>query len=131
LFWVLFGLFLLLIPGFVGFGKAVYMRSVGPLPQGEGWVKIPGYVNDDNAPGSVRMSKPEQLDVALYAAPVILAGLVLGFGRLTCAAAPRSSGSKGLFALSGLFTLVALAALTTAGASDKLLLKETWRYAAL
>jgi len=131
LFWVQFALLLLSIPGFVGFGKAVYARAVGPLPQGEGWVKIPGYVNDDNAPGAVRMNKPEQLDIAIYAGPVILAGLFLGFGRLTCGAVPRSTGSKGMFAFSGLFTLVALAALMTAGASDKLLLKETYRYAAL
>ena len=67
--WVLFGLFWLTIPGFVGFGKIVYAHGVGPLPQGEGWVSIPGYVNDDAAQNAIRMTKADQLDIALYAAP--------------------------------------------------------------
>ncbi len=130
LFWVLFGLLLLTIPGLVGFGKLVYARAVGELPRGEGWVSIPGYVNSDEA-GSVRMSKLEQLDVALYALPVILGVFFIGIGRLTCAAAPRNSGAKQLFLWSGLFTLVALVGLVLAGACNKLLFEETYGYAAL
>jgi hypothetical protein len=128
---VLFGLFWLTIPGFVGFGKMVYERSVDKLPQGDGWVSIPGYVNDPNTVGAVKMTKVDQLDVALYAIPVVLGGLCLGFGRLTAGAAPRSSGASGLFAFSGLFTLLALASLVTAAASDKLLFRETYLYTAL
>ena len=116
LFWVLFALFLFTIPGFVGFGKMVYTRSGQDLPKGDGWVSIPGYVNDDKAMGAVRMDKPDQLDVALYAVPVLLGGLCLGFGRMTSGAAPRSSGAGGLLACSGLFTLLALASLVTAAA---------------
>ena len=127
-----FALLLLSIPGFVGFGKLVYPRAMKgePLPQGEGWVSIPGYVND-NTPNAVHMSKTEQLDVVLYAVPVVLAGLFLGFGRLTCGAAPRSSGASSLFACSGLFTFLGLAGLVTAAACDKLLFKKEYEYAAL
>lgn len=129
--WVLFGLFWLTIPGFVGFGKLVYTRGVGPLPQGDGWVSIPGYVNDDAAQNAIRMTKADQLDVALYALPVILGGLCLTFGRLTAGAAPRISGSGGLFACSGLFTLLGLAALVGAAALDKLLFRAEFAYAAI
>lgn len=129
--WVLFGLFWLTIPGFVGFGKLIYTRGGNALPQGEGWVSIPGYVNDDNVANAIRMSKPEQLQVALYAVPVLLGGLCLTFGRLTAGAAPRSSGAGGLFACSGLFTLLGLAALVTAAACDKLLFKTEYEYAGL
>ena len=128
--WVLFGLFWLSIPGFVGFGKLMYSRQVGELPGGEGWVKIPGYVND-NAPNAIHMSKTEQLDVALYALPVVLGGLCLSFGRLTAGAAPRASGASGLFAGSGLFTLLGLASLVTAAACDKLLFKTEFGYTAV
>jgi hypothetical protein len=127
---VLFALCLLVIPGFVGFGKAVYTRSVGNLPKDDaGWVTIPGYVND--GPNSILKTKAEQLDVALYAIPVILGGLILTFGRLTAGAAPRSSGAGGLFACSGLFTLLGLGCLVTAAACDRLLFNETYRYTAL
>lgn len=129
--WVLFGLFWLSIPGFVGFGKIVYTRATGEdLPEGQGWVEIPGYVNSD-ASGSIRMTKLEQLDVALYAFPVILAGLCLILGRLIAGAAPRSSGASGLFAWSGILTLLALAGLITAAVADRLLFKETYYYAGL
>jgi hypothetical protein len=134
LFWVLFGLFWLTIPGFVGFGKIVYTRIPqfgGEMPSGEGWVEIPGYVNDPNATGSIRMTKMDQLDLALYAGPVVLAGLCLIIGRLTCGAAPRNSGAKGLFAWSGLFTLAALVGLVIAGASQKLLFSDWYHYAGL
>jgi hypothetical protein len=128
--WVLFGLFWLSIPGFVGFGKLVYARTGNELPKGDGWVSIPGYVND-NAPNAVKMNKLEQLDVGLYAIPVVLGGLCLGFGRLTAGAAPRSSGAGGLFACSGLFTLLGLAALIAAAGCDKLLFKTEYVYAGL
>jgi hypothetical protein len=127
--WVLFGLFWLSIPGFIGFGKLVYTRAGNALPQGDGWVRIPGYVND--GPNSILKTKPEQLDTALYALPVILGGLCLSFGRLTAGAAPRSSGASGLFACSGLFTLLGLAALVTAAGCDKLLFKTEYVYSAL
>jgi len=127
--WVLFGLFWLSIPGFVGFGKLVYTRGGNNLPEGDGWVRIPGYVND--GPNSILKTKPEQLDAALYALPVILGGLCLSFGRLTAGAAPRSSGASGLFACSGLFTLLGLAALVTAAGCDRLLFKTEYTYAAL
>jgi hypothetical protein len=127
LFWVQFALLWLAIPGCVGFGKLMYTRSAGDLPKGDGWVSIPGYVND-NGPNSVRMTKTDQLDVVLYAAPVLLGGLCLTFGRLTCGAAPRSSGASGLFACSGLFTLLGLASLVTAAACDKLLFHDVYAY---
>jgi hypothetical protein len=129
--WVLFGLFWLTIPGFVGLGKFLYTRGGNSLPEGQGWVSIPGYVNDDNAANAISMTKQEQLDVALYAVPVLLGGLCLTFGRLTAGAAPRSSGSGGLFACSGLFTLLGLAALVTAAACDKLLFHTEYIYAGL
>jgi hypothetical protein len=130
LFWVLFGLLWLTIPGFIGFGKMIYTQRVGDLPQGQGWVSIPGYVNDNTA-NAVHMTKVDQLDVAFYAVPVLLGGLCLTFGRLTCGAAPRSSGASGLFACSGLFTLLALASLITAACCDKLLFREIFGYTSL
>lgn len=131
--WVLFGLFFLALPGFVGFGKLVYVRATGnELPKGEGWVSIPGVVNSEEA-GAVRMSKMEQLDFAAYAIPVVLGGLFVSVGRLTCGAAPRSSGAKGLFVFSGLFSLVALAALVTTAATGErfLLMQDIYKYASI
>ncbi len=125
LFWVLFGLFFLSLPGFIGFAKMVLPRAGIEIPKGEGWT-IPGYVNSPE-PGTVRMKKEEQIDALAYAAPVILAGLAISFGRLTCAAAPRSSGAKGMFAISGLFTFLALVGLVTAGICLKLLFDDTKR----
>jgi hypothetical protein len=127
LFWVLFALFFLALPGFVGFAKTVMSRSGIELPNGEGW-SIPGYINSPE-PGTVRMKKEEQINVLIYSIPVILAGLSLSFGRLTCGAAPRSSGAKGMFALSGLFTFLALVALVASGLCLKLLFDETKRQA--
>jgi hypothetical protein len=133
LWWVLLGLFFLSIPGFVGFGKLVYSRAGNEIPQGDGkeWVSIPGYVNDNAVPNSVKLTKPELIDVGLYAIPVVLGGLCLAFGRLTAGAAPRASGARGLFACSGLFTLLGLAALITAAACDRLLFKTEYVYAGL
>ncbi len=129
MFWVLFALFFLTIPGFVGFAKAVLPRAGIEIPKGEGWV-IPGYVNT-NDEGAVHMKKEEQIDVLVYAVPVIIAGLVLSFGRLTCGAVPRSCGAKGMFAFSGLFTFMAWVGLVTAGVCKLLLFDETYRHAGI
>jgi len=131
--WVLFGLFWLSIPGFVGFGKLVYARGGNVLPEGDGagWVRISGYVNDADVANSVKLNKTELLDVAFYAVPILLGGLCLTFGRLTAGAAPRSSGASGLFACSGLFTLLALASLLTAAACDRLFFQNEFVYAGL
>src|ERR1700722_2212074 len=79
LFWVLFGLFFLSLPGFIGFAKQVLPRAGIDLPKGDGWT-IPGYVNSAE-PGTVRMKKEEQIDALAYATPLILAGLAISFGR--------------------------------------------------
>ena len=71
------------------------------------------------------MTKMEQIDVLAYAAPIIVAGLALSFGRLTCGAAPRNSGARGMFACSGMFTFLAWAGLVTAGICKLLLFEET------
>src|SRR5579872_174602 len=113
LFWVLFALFFFALPGFVGFAKVVLPRAGIELPTGEGW-SVPGYINSEGR-GTVTMKKEFQIDVLAYGTPLLLGGLALSFGRLTCAAAPRSSGAKGMFALSGLFTFLGLVALVTAG----------------
>src|SRR5262245_1798800 len=127
LWWVLFALFFLALPGFVGFGKAVYTRAVRHLAQGEGWTKIDGYVNTDG-PNAVRTTKMDEIHIAVYGIPGLLAGLALVFGRTTAGAAPRASGARGLFAMSGLFTLFALAGLITYLVCDKLLFKDEARY---
>jgi uncharacterized integral membrane protein len=121
LFWVLLALFFLAIPGFIGFAKVVLPRAGIELPKGAGW-SIEGYINSEEGKGGIRMKKEDQIDILLYATPIIVAGLALSFGRLTCGAAPRSSGAKGMFAFSGLFTFLALAALVTAGVCSKKLL---------
>jgi hypothetical protein len=121
LFWVLFGLLLLVIPGTVNFAKLMCVKNGVALPSGPGgdWVKIPGYVNTSEA-GSVPLSKEELVDLAAYGLPLVLGGLLLSFGRLTCGAAPWESGAKGMFALSGLFTLVAVAGLLAVLVTEKL-----------
>ena len=122
--WVLLGLFFLVIPGvvglpgYVGFGKIVYTRATQQeLPTGKGWIEIPGYVNTDDAP--IQMTKIEQLDVALFGFPILLAGLCLTIGRLKCRAAPRNSGARGMFFCSGVFTMLALVALVMAAICDR------------
>jgi hypothetical protein len=130
LLWVLFALFFLTLPGFIGFGKVIAPRAGLDLPKDEpGWV-IPGYVNTEDR-GAVRMKKGEQLDALLYGVPVLLGGLCLSLGRLTCGAAPRNSGAKAIFALSGVLTFIALVGLVTAAACDKLLFKETYHQSAI
>jgi len=130
LFWVLCGLLVLTLPGFVGFAKAVCVRAGIDLPQGpgDGWLSISGYINSPD-PNSVRMSKEEIFDLLVYGGPMVLGGVLLAFGRITCGAVPRSSGGKGMFALSGLFTLIAVASLIAAIGCDKLLFKEEYQYA--
>ena len=112
LFWVLMGLFFLALPGFVPFGKQIYERSAGELPTDKdpGMVKIEGYVNTDDK-DSVKINKAEELKYLAYGAPLLLAGFCLTLGRLTAGAAPRESGAKGLYAFSGMFTLIAVTGL--------------------
>jgi hypothetical protein len=110
--WVLFGLFFIALPAFAEFGKEVYVRSAqGTLPSGPGddWIKIDGYINSGGK--SVTLDKQELLNVACYGVPLLFGGLFLFLGRLRAGAAPRSSGAKGLFCFSGLFTLVAVTGL--------------------
>lgn len=112
--WVLIGLFFLALPGFVPFGKQVYARSVGELPTDKdaGMVVIEGYING-NDKDAVKVSKLEELNALAYGLPVLLGGFALTIGRLTAGAAPRDSGAKGLYAFSGMLTLLALVGLVT------------------
>lgn len=125
---VLVGLCWLTIPGLVELGKLAYVRVGNTLPEGTGWISIPGYINDTE-PGAIEMSKTKQLDILLYGLPVLLGSLCLGFGRLTCGAVPGELGARGMFALSGLFTLLSGAALLTAGGAYVLLLEQEARLA--
>jgi len=119
----LLGLFWLTIPGLVELGKMVYVRSGNSLPEGTGWISIPGYINDA-VPGSIEMDKKKQLNILLYGVPVLLGSLFLGFGRMTCGAVPSEVGVRGAFALSGLFALLGGAALLTAGGAYVLYLEQ-------
>jgi len=107
LFWVQFGLFWMLLIGFVGLGKTIYSRTQGPLPKGDGtdWVSIEGFINAPG-PNSIPVKKEQMIDLAAYGAPVILASLLIVIGRLVASGGPRMSGSRGLFALSSLFGLL-------------------------
>jgi len=111
---VLLGLFWLSLLGFIPIGKALYERTVGPLPAGESaeWFKIEGVLN---TPGenAIQLDKSEVIHLGAYGIPLLIGGLAIVFGRVTAGAAPRSSGAKGLFAFSGLITLVALAGYLT------------------
>ena len=122
--WVLAGLFFLTLPGFVAFGKLAYVRGVEPLPSGEGWVSIPGYVNSPE-PGAIKLSKLEELNILAYGGPILLGGLLCVIGRVTCGAVPTWSGAKGLFLASGFFTLVVLAAAGTVSIGGAMGFKET------
>jgi hypothetical protein len=125
---VLFALFWIALIGAVPFGKLVYDRGVGPLPTGEGWVKIDGYVNSDSR-DSITITKSEELDLLLYGVPVLLGGLALVFGRLTCGAAPRNSGAKGLFVLSGMFSMIGLVGILSLPVFDRMGYAEVSGYA--
>ena len=124
------GLFFLALPGFVEFGKLVYERSAGDLPKGQGWLKIDGYVNSQEF-DSVKTTKAEEINTIAYGVPLVLGGLMLAFGRLTAGAAPRASGAKGLFAFSGLFTLLGLASLVTFVVCVKLKFEQVAGYTLL
>lgn len=125
LFWVLLALLFFSVAGFVGFAKAVCVRAGVALPKGPGgdWVSIPGYVNTPE-PNSFPVSKEDMVDALAYGVPVLLGGLMLAFGRLTCGAAPRSSGAKGMFALSGIFTFLAVVAIVVTEGAERLLFRE-------
>lgn len=114
LFWVLFAFIWFALIAIVPAGKIVYERFVGALPKGEGadWVKIDGTLNTPG-PDAIQLSKEDLTDLLAYGLPVLIGGLALSLGRVTAGAAPRNSGAKGLFAFSGLITLVALAGLVT------------------
>lgn len=129
LFWVQFGLFFLALIGFVGFGKMVAARTGNDLPTGEGWAQIEGYVNDAKAANAIKLTKTDELNLAMYGGPVLLGGVLIVFGRLIASGAPRSSGACGMFALSGLFLLIGLVGLILSFYFDRLLLKEEQRYA--
>lgn len=112
LFWVQFALLFVALIGCVGFGKIMYTRFVGPLPKGDGaeWVTIEGFINS-RGENSIPVSKEEMINLAAYGVPFILASILLVFGRLIASGGPRMSGSRGLFGLSSLFTLLAFVAL--------------------
>ena len=129
LFWVLFGLFFLALPGFVEFGKLVYERSVGELPSGEGWVKIDGAVN--SGVNTIILTKRQEIDVAAYGAPMLLGALCLTLGRLAAGAAPKASGAKGMFAFSGVLTLLGFASVAVATVTRQVEMFEVARYTAL
>jgi hypothetical protein len=114
LWWVLFGLVWLALPGFIPFGLAMYERAVESLPDGNGWVQIEGYVNDPGTPGALKLTKRQEILLLAYGVPFLLGGAAITLGRMTCAAVPRSSGAKGMFALSGLLSMVVVAGLVTA-----------------
>jgi len=107
---VLLGLFWFSLLGFIPLGKFLYERTVGPMPAGASadWFAIDGVLNTpgDNA---VQLTKSEVIELLAYGVPVLLGGLALTFGRVMAGAAPKNSGARGLFAFSGLVTLVALA----------------------
>jgi hypothetical protein len=115
---VLFGLFLLMLPGFAVVAKVVCARNGVELPHGKGFITIPSVINDE---GTFEMTAEAQVDALAYGGPILLGGLMLTLGRLTCGAAPRISGAKGMFALSGLFTFVALIGLGIAAVCLKVL----------
>lgn len=128
LFRVQFGLFLLALMAFVGFGKMVAARTGNELPTGPGWIKIDGYINDPAAVNSVPLTKTEELNLAFYGLPVMLGGLLIVFGRITAGGAPGSSGARGMFALSGLFLLIGLAGLLMSVLFDFILMRDEYRY---
>ncbi|MDY3557881.1 hypothetical protein R5W23_005730 [Gemmata sp. JC673] len=130
LFWVRFSLLFVALLGFVEFGKAVYTRSVGELPKGEGWVQIDGYINS-GGPNSIPLSKTDEINLATYGLFGALAGFLMVIGRLFSGGAPRNSGAGGMFALSGLLTLVAFVSVPVWIVCEKVPFPEEVRYARL
>jgi hypothetical protein len=113
LWWVLLGLFFLALPGFAPFGISVYERTVESIPEGKGWIKVEGYVNDDTsaAAGSLKLTKRQEVYVLALGVPFLLGVAALTLGRMTCGAVPRSSGAKGMFSFSALFTIASVVGL--------------------
>ena len=118
LFWVKFALFFLVIPGALEFARLATSRYGIEIPKGRGWI-IEGFMNTEDQ-DSVNMNLQEQIEVLAYGVPILLGGLALTLGRLTCGAVPRNSGVKGAFALSGLSTLLVLVCLVGLGVSHKM-----------
>jgi len=127
--WVLCALFFMALPGFIGLAKAICARSGVELPNGDGtsWVSIPDYINAPG-PNTFTVSKQEMLDIVAYGVPSLLAAMLLFFGRLTCGAAPSVSGAKGMFIMSGLFTMLGVAVLFAAIGATRLYFEEIARY---
>ena len=48
------------------------------LPTGEGWVKIEGYVNTGG--NSITLTKTDELNIAMYGGPILIAGVFMVFG---------------------------------------------------
>jgi hypothetical protein len=124
--WVQLALLALALIGFIPFGKALAARQGVELPSGEGWIKIEGYVNE--GANSIKLTKTEELTLALYGVPLFFGGIFMVFGRLIASGGPRSSGSRSLFACSCLFLLFGFAGLLLSFYFDKLLLKEEFHY---
>jgi hypothetical protein len=129
LFWVQFALLWLSLIGFIGFGKAVFVRTGNELPKGDGadWVSIEGFINAPG-PNSVPLKKEELLNLALYGIPVFFAGVCVVFGRLIASGAPRSSGARGLFTFSALVGLIGFAALVGSVLFERMLMKDEYKY---
>jgi hypothetical protein len=125
---VQFGLLALSLIGFIGFGKTVFVRTGNELPSGEGSIKIEGYVNTNDL-NAIKLTKARELDLAMYGIPVCIAAVFVVFGRLVASGGPRSSGSRGLFALSGLFLLVGFVGLLLSFYFKELLLTDEYHYA--
>jgi hypothetical protein len=102
----------------VELAKTICARTGVALPHGKGFITIPSVINDE---GTFEMTAEAQVDALAYGAPILLGGLMLTLGRLTCGGAPRISGARGMFALSGLFTFVALVGLGIAAVCLKVL----------
>jgi len=126
--WVMLGLFFLALIGMVPFGKLVYERAVGELPNGPGWVKIDGYLNTEGR-DVIHTTQREEIDVLAYGLPVLLGGFMLVVGRLVAGGAPGTSGAKGLFFFSGLFTLIALVGALSIPVCEKVQFREVGGYA--
>lgn len=129
LWWVSFGLLLLALPGFVPFGVAVYERGVESLPSGKGeLLKVEGYVNDPNAQGALMLDRRQEIIFLAYGIPFLLGAAAITLGRMSCGAVPRASGAKGMFALSALLTLVAVAGAVAAVGAFQLNFEMEFRF---
>ncbi|MFO0795899.1 MAG: hypothetical protein U0804_00325 [Gemmataceae bacterium] len=126
--WVTVGLFFLALIGMVPFGKLVYERAVGELPNGPGWLKIDGYLNTEGV-DVIHTTQREDIDVLAYGLPVLLGGFLMVFGRVIAGSAPGGSGAKGLFFFSGLFTLAALVGALSIPVCEKVHFYDAGRYA--